>query len=375
MTLRTLISVGLLILGGVVLSAEEGRVVRSEEETFLLVETPHTFSHPWGMAVLPDGSLLITEREGNLWLVQGGKKVRITGVPAVRATGQAGLLDVEVDPAFPEEPYLYLTFAAPGPGGTSGTALARARLSGTRLEDVRILWEMERKTSSGRHFGSRLAWAPDGTLFVSTGERGERNRAQDPSDTAGKILRFNKDGTIPRDNPFVGRTGFHPALYSLGHRNVQGLAVHPETGILWAHEHGPFGGDEVNIVLPGRNYGWPVITYGKEYGTQAPIGKGTHAPGMEQPVVYWSPSIAPSGMLFYTGEAFPRWKGNLFIGALAGTHLRRLVLEGDNVVHEEVLLKDTGGRVRDVAQDHAGRILLITDHPNGRLYVLEPPAR
>jgi len=234
-----------------------------------------------------------------------------------------------------------------------------------------VIFEMAKKTSTTMHFGSRLAFARDGTLFVSTGERGDRNRAQDLGDSAGKVLRIRPDGSIPGDNPFAGRPGALGEVFSYGHRNVQGLAVNPGTGEVWAHEHGPQGGDEINILRPGANYGWPLVTYGREY-SGGPIGEGTGKPGIQEPVLHWTPSIAPSGMAFYTGDRFPRWKGNIFVGALAGTHLRRVVPGAGGPVEQEVLLSGTIGRIRDVRQGPDGNLYLLTDENPGALYRLEP---
>ncbi|MCX7655795.1 MAG: PQQ-dependent sugar dehydrogenase [Treponemataceae bacterium] len=295
-------------------------------------------------------------------------------------SGQGGLLDVTLDPAFSTNRWIYYSYAAPGPGGISGTAVARARLEGNHLRDLQVLYEMKNKTSSVLHFGSRIAFGKDGMLYISTGDRGERNRAQDVSDTAGKVLRIHPDGRIPVDNPLreqknKGGTEIGvvaPEIYTYGHRNIQGMAIHPETGRIWVHEHGPRGGDEINILMPGANYGWPVITYGKEYAGNLSIGEGTHKEGMEQPILQWTPSIAPSGMTFYTGNRFSRWRGNLFVGALVGQHLRRLVLDGERVVEEEVLLYRKIGRIRDVRTGPDGFLYIVTDEKNGGVFRLEP---
>ncbi len=358
----------------------EGHVIAektSKAVSFRVVRLASGLENPWSIAFLPEGDLLVTERPGRLLIIDSrGDRQTVQGLPNITATGQGGLLDIVLDPDFSRNRYVYFSYSAPGPRGTSGTAVARARLEGNRLVNLRVLYEMKKKTSGGLHFGSRLLFGVDGMLYISTGERGERERAQDLTDTAGKVLRMFPDGRIPQDNPFIYRVreGIAPEIYTYGHRNIQGMAVHPVTGKIWVHEHGPRGGDEINILKPGANYGWPVITYGREYFGNLPIGEGTHKEGMEQPVLQWTPSIAPSGMTFYTGERFAAWKGNLFVGALAGQHLRRIVLEGERVVEEEVLLHRERelGRIRDVRTGPDGLIYLLTDERNGGVYRIEP---
>ncbi len=330
--------------------------------------------HPWSLAFLPDGRMLVTERPGRLRTVTARGEISspIKGVPMVYARGQGGLLDIIVDPDFAANRTLYLSYAEPGPGG-GGTAVARAVLAGDRLTDFKILFRQTPKTGGGRHFGSRLVIARDGTLFATIGERGERQRAQDTTVNRGQVIRIRRDGGIPEDNPFVGKSGFRPEIWSYGHRNPQGAALHPVTGKLWTVEHGARGGDEINIPLPGRNYGWPVIAFGRHY-SGGRIGEGTHKEGMEQPVYYWDPSIAPSGMAFYTGERFPAWKGNLFVGALSFRLLARLTLDGEKVIAEERLFGDLGERIRDVRQGPDGYLYLLTDSPDGRLLRIEKAA-
>jgi glucose/arabinose dehydrogenase len=330
--------------------------------------------HPWSLAFLPDGRMLVTERPGRLRLVTAGGKISapIKGVPRVYARGQGGLLDVVVDPDFAANRTIYLSYAQPGSRG-GGTAVARAVLAGNRLKDLKILFRQFPKTSGGRHFGSRLVIAPDGTLFVTVGERDERRRAQDTTVNRGQIVRIRRDGSIPDDNPFVGKRRARPEIWSYGHRNPQGAALHPSSGKLWTVEHGARGGDEINIPLPGRNYGWPVIAFGRHY-SGGRIGEGTHKAGMEQPVYYWDPSIAPSGMAFYTGDRFPAWKGNLFIGALKFRLLARLTLAGEKVVAEERLFGELDERIRDVRQGPDGYLYLLTDSADGRLLRIEEAA-
>jgi glucose/arabinose dehydrogenase len=332
--------------------------------------------HPWGLAFLPDGRMLVTERPGRLRVVDRNGRVSapLGGVPKVAAAGQGGLLDVALDPRFADNRLVYLSYAEPGPGG-AGTAVARGRLADDRLDDVHVVYQQQPKAETSAHFGSRLVFARDGTLFVTQGDRfAHRDKAQDLSSGIGKIVRINPDGSVPRDNPFAGRAGARPEIWSYGHRNIQGAALHPDTGALWTAEHGARGGDELNHPEAGKNYGWPVITYGVDY-SGARIGEGTAKPGMEQPVYYWDPVIAPSGMVFYTGDAFPQWKGSLLIGSLAPGGLVRLVLENGRVVREERFLLDGRDRIRDVRQGPDGLVYVLTDRTDGRLLRVTPARR
>jgi glucose/arabinose dehydrogenase len=349
-----------------------GEAINSEQATFRVVAVATGLEHPWGMAFLPDEEILVTERPGRLRILRDGQldPEPIAGVPEVYASGQGGLLDVALDPEFAANRALYLAYAAPGDGGNS-TRVARATLGDGRLEDLEVIFTAEPLVRSSKHFGSRLAFDRDGHLFITVGERGQGDRAQDLADHNGSLIRLHPDGSVPADNPFVGDAGARPEIFSYGHRNAQGLAIHPETGIPWLHEHGPRGGDEVNVVRPGLNYGWPVITHGIDY-SGAPVGVGTHQEGMEQPIHYWVPSIAPSGMAFYEGDAFPEWQGDLFVGALRSQLLVRLELDGERVVAEERLLDGTLGRVRDVEVGPDGYLYLLTDERGGGLYRLEP---
>jgi glucose/arabinose dehydrogenase len=328
--------------------------------------------HPWGLAFLPDGRMLVTEREGRLRVVapDGALSAPLTGVPRVFARGQGGLLDVALSPSFATDRLVYLSFAEPGEGG-AGTAVARGRFTGSGLENTEVMWRQVPKTGGSNHWGSRLVFARDGTLYVTTGDRySERERAQDLSTTLGKVVRINADGTIPADNPFVKRGGARPEIWSYGHRNLQGAALHPATGQLWTVEHGARGGDELNRPQAGRNYGWPVITYGTDY-SGLRIGEGTARAGLEQPLYYWDPVIAPSGAAFYTGDAYPGWRGSLFIGSLRPGALVRLTLDGDRVTGEQRYLRDIG-RVRDVVQGPDGLLYLLTDERDGKVLRLEP---
>lgn len=327
--------------------------------------------NPWSFDFLPTGEILITERGGTLVLIDDKQTHAITGLPPISAGGQGGLLDILVDPDFEKSRTIFFTYAASGPGGR-GTAAARAELDGYNLRNVHVLWEMNPKTVTGHHFGSRIRMLPDGTLLISTGDRGDMKRAQDMADAAGKTHRINTDGTIPLDNPFRTVRGALPSLYTTGHRNIQGLAVHPATGEIWASEHGPQGGDEINIIESGKNYGWPVVTYGRNYGTGTRIGEGVTKEGLENPVIQWTPSIAPSGLTFYTGDAFPVWKGSLFSGNLAGQRLVRMTIENSRITGQEILLQGTVGRIRDVKEGPDGFLYLITDSANGALYRIEP---
>ena len=330
--------------------------------------------NPWALAFLPDGRILVTERPGRLRIVERDGRVSkpLDNVPRVLARGQGGLLNVALDPRFSENRFVYLSYAELGEGNTAGTAVARGRLAEGKLDNVQVIYRQQPKVEGGGHFGSRLVFARDGTLFVTQGDRmGYRERAQDLSSGLGKIVRINADGSVPKDNPFVGRTGVRPEIWSYGHRNVQSAALHPETGQLWTVEHGARGGDELNHPEAGKNYGWPVITYGVDY-SGAKIGEGTAKPGMEQPVYYWDPVIAPSGMAFYTGDALPDWKGSILIGSLNPGLLVRLTLKDGQVAREERYLGDLRERIRDVQQGPDGFIYLVTDNRDGRVLRVRP---
>ncbi len=342
----------------------------SDQADFDLVKTVGGLTHPWAMAFLPDGKILVTERPGRLLLVEEKGIEEVRGLPEIFAAGQGGLLDIALAPDFEESRILYLTYSIAESGG-AGTALFRARLVGKELRRGEQIYRLPLLSSTRHHFGSRLVFAPDGSLYMSIGDRGDRRRAQRLDEAAGATLRLKANGSVPDDNPFVGRSDALPEVFSYGHRNAQGMAVHPETGDIWQHEHGPRGGDEVNIIRAGANYGWPKVTFGEEY-RGGEIGIGTDAPQFESPIIHWTPSIAPSGMAFYTGDLFPEWRGDLFAGALAGRHLRRLELDGDRVVDQEILLKNEIGRVRDVRDGPQGRLWILTDEDNGALYRLEP---
>jgi glucose/arabinose dehydrogenase len=334
--------------------------------------------HPWGLALLPDGRWLVTERPGRLRIITADGEVGepIAGLPAVDARGQGGLLDVAVGPTFADDRLIYWSFAEPREGGNA-TSVARGRLSddGARVENARVIFRALPAYDGGAHFGSRLAFDGAGHLFITLGERSDapmRPQAQDLGSHMGKTIRINLDGSVPSDNPFVGREGALPEIWSLGHRNVQGVAVAPD-GAVWTIEHGTRGGDELNLDRPGLNYGWPVVAYGIEY-RGGPINDGVTArEGMEQPVYYWDPVIAPGGMAVYDGAMFPGWRGDLLVASLKEKHIARLVLDGNRVVGEERLMTDIGERVRDVAVGPDGAVWAVTDEQNGKLVRLAAP--
>lgn len=368
-------SCGSINFGGSVGAEEIAERVESEQAAFAVERLVGGLENPWGVAFLPDGGFLVTERAGRLRLVNADFKLApepLDGVPTAFARGQGGLLDVVLHPDFAENGLVYLSYAYLANGGAA-TAVARGRLTEGGLADTEVIFESNGVTSRGQHFGSRLVFDADGHLFVTHGDRGERDLAQDLGNHAGSLIRLHADGSIPDDNPFVGEAGARPEIYSYGHRNAQGIARHPETGAIWLHEHGPRGGDEVNIIRPGGlNYGWPEVTQGVEYASGAAIGLDEAPEGIEPPIHVWTPSIAPSGMAFYEGAAFPEWQGDLLVGALAYRLLARLELDGEEVVHEERLLEGAIGRIRDVRVDADGLVYLLTDEADGGLYRLSP---
>ena len=349
-------------------------LVQSEKHRFRVVSLTTGLANPWSIAFLPDGRMLVTEREGRLRLIGSDFRLQpkpIEGLPAVVAQGQGGLFDVVLHPDHARNGWIYWAYNAPGPGGW-GTAMARGRLQGQRMTDVQVLFSMIPKTRGAQHFGGRIVFDRQGMVYLTLGDRGEKDRAQLLDDHAGSVIRLHDDGRVPADNPFVGRSGARPEKWTLGNRNIQGAALHPQTGVLWTHEHGPQGGDEVNLMRAGRNYGWPVVTHGVNYGTGTRIGEGQGKPGMEAPVYVWTPSIAPSGMAFVTGDRFANWRGDLLVGALRGQMLLRLVIEAETVVREERLLQGQIGRIRDVRVGPDGLVYLLTDDPDGALLRLEP---
>jgi glucose/arabinose dehydrogenase len=345
---------------------------KPESDPFKLTVVADGLQHPWGLALMDDGRMLVTERPGRMRLVSKDGKLSepLGGIPEVIARGQGGLLDVTLSPKFDADKLVYFSYAEPGEGG-GGTAVARGKLGTSALENVEVIWRQTPKVNSSNHWGSRILFRPDGTMYVTLGDRfNQRPLVQDLSTTVGKIVRLNADGSIPKDNPFVGKQGAKGEIWSYGHRSTQAAALHPQTNQLWTVEHGARGGDELNHPEAGKNYGWPVITYGIDY-SGAKIGEGTEKEGMEQPVYYWDPVIAPSGAIFYTGNAFPDWKGDLFVGSLNPGGLVRLKVEGGKVTKETRYIGSPRQRVRDVQQGPDGLLYIITDSPQGQILRLD----
>lgn len=375
----------LALVAPVALSAQQP-VQRSALHDYRIVTVAEGLINPWSMAWLPNGDMLVTERPGRLRIVRNGRLLPepVAGVPAVRQGGQGGLLDVVPHPNFAANRLLYLSYAKGNADSLGTTVVARGRFENDRLTGVEEIFEARAWTRGRGHHGSRLAFDRNGYLFITVGDRQappsgnlEAHPAQDLANHYGVVIRLHDDGRVPSDNPFVGRTDALPEIWSYGHRNPQGLAIHPVTGDIWATEHGPQGGDELNLILPGRNYGWPVVGFGVNYGSGAAIHAATRREGMENPVHVWVPSIATSGLLVYTGSAFPEWRGNLFVGGMAGEQLARLTLDGQRVANEETLAQRIG-RIRDVRQGPDGFIYLAIDHRSGQptaVVRLEPVAR
>jgi aldose sugar dehydrogenase len=345
----------------------------SEAGAFRVTTVAQPIENGWGLALLPDGRMLVTEKAGRMKVFgkDGKLATELGGVPKVSAVGQGGLLDVTLSPTFAKDQLVYFSFAEPGDGGTAGTSVARGKLGATALENVQVVWRQQPKVVGPNHFGSRIVFRADGTMFITTGDRfTHRPKVQDLATTIGKTIRVNADGSAPRDNPFVGRANVLPEIWSYGHRSMQAATLHPQTGELWTIEHGARGGDELNSPQAGRNYGWPVITYGVDYSGEK-IGEGTEKAGMEQPVYYWDPVIAPSGAVFYTGKVFTQFQGDLFVGSLRPGGLVRLDLEGGRVMKETRYLGELNERIRDVQQGDDGLLYLLTDAPRGRVIRLE----
>jgi glucose/arabinose dehydrogenase len=352
-------------------SAEES-TFSSEKQPFTIETVVDGLENPWSVDFLPDGRMLVTEKPGRLRIIENGQLSEpVKGLPEITAKGQGGLLDIALDPDYKNNQIIYLSYSAKGKGGI-GTEVVKGKLVGNELKDTQIIFKLSPKSNTAHHFGSRLLFGKDGTLFITLGDRGEQDRAQDISDHRGSLIHINKDGSVPEDNPFVNNPNAKPEIYTYGNRNMQGIAMHPETGDVWTVEHGPQGGDELNLMKPGVNYGWPVITYGANYGTGTKIGEGTEKEGMSQPKHYWLPSIATSSLLFYTGNKFPNWKGNAFVSSLKFGQLARLEMEGNKIVKEERLIDGKVGRIREVQQGLDGYIYMITDESNGRLLKIKP---
>jgi len=351
----------------------------TERHTVEMTTLTENLSHPWGMTFLPDGSMLVTERDGilNHISADGSERTKIKGTPEVVARSQGGLLDVNIDPDFSNNGWIYISYSEPNQNGGEGnsTAVMRGKLDGDQWVDGEVIFRQAPKYESGAHFGSRLVFSPEGHLFITLGDRYSRMEdAQTLDNHHGKIVRIWPDGSVPEDNPFVGDDDALDEIWSYGHRNVQGAAIHPDTGELWTIEHGPQGGDEVNIPKAGKNYGWPTITYGEDYGG-GEIGIGTHKEGMEQPYYYWLPSIATAGSIFYTGDQFKHWQGDLLVTALRGQMIARLDLEEGRMIHEERLFDgDIDFRIRDIEQGPDGMLYILSDEDNGRLIKLSPAA-
>ncbi|OYW94095.1 MAG: glucose dehydrogenase [Caulobacterales bacterium 32-67-6] len=355
----------------------------SADVAYEVVTVAEGLDKPWAIAFLPDGRMLVTEKPGRLRIITAAGEVSepVTGLPEVDARGQGGLLDVALDPDYAETKLIYWSYAQPQEGETNTTAVARGRLvedeAGARVEDVQVIFQQAPAMASTMHYGNRLVFDREGRLLISLGERSilaGRVQAQDMNSALGKVVRINRDGSIPADNPFVGQDGVRPEIFASGVRNVQAAALHPNTGALWEIEHGARGGDELNIIEAGKNYGWPTIAYGLEYSGK-PIGEGlTAKEGLEQPDYYWDPVIGPSGMIFYQGDLFPAWKDSLFVGALRDKQLVRLTLDGDRVVGEERLLSDLNARIREVDQGPDGAIYVATDSTEGKILKLVPKA-
>ncbi len=347
----------------------------SEEHELWVTEVAGPFHHPWAVAFLPDGRMLVTERRGNLMLVEDGEATEVDGLPAIRATNQGGLLDVSLHPDYEESGWIYLTYSKPEEGSQqTATAVARARLDGTSLTDLEEIFVQNRYSGAGRHYGSRIVWLEDGTFLVSIGDRGqEPPRAQDTEDHAGSVLRLNDDGTVPSDNPFVGDDDVLDEIYTYGNRNIQGMALDPETGVVWAADHGPRGGDILYAIEAGNNYGWPIFTYGMDYQTGEPMSvtetqDPDELPGVVAPNHQFDPTHPPSGLVIVRGGYFENWQGDVLVGGLRTQEIRRLVVDGDEISHEEAFLSDDLGRIRDVRQGPDGDVYVLPDRNDGMLY-------
>lgn len=341
-------------------------------QSYQLEEVAGGLEHPWSLAFLPDGSQLVTERGGRLRVIRDGKLVTepVAGVPELVVAGQGGLLEVLLHPNFETNNTLFLSYAHRNDNGMT-TRVAKAAYDGKALTNVEVIFEALPRGNTTRHFAGRMVFGRDGQLYISVGDRGEMNRAQDTRDDAGGVHRITVDGEPVSDNPFIGNASINDSFFTYGNRNIQGLTRHPETGEIWSHEHGPRGGDEINIIRAGNDYGWPKVTYGIDY-SGLPISSRTTMAGVTDPLHYWDPSIAPSGMAFYTGDLFPDWQGNLFVGALKMRKLVRLTLDGEKVTGEEDLLTDLKERIRDVRMGPDGALWLLTDSPKGKVYRVVP---
>lgn len=365
----------LVLVGGLLLAATTGmasQTFSSDNADFRLETIAQGLAHPWSLAFMPDGSMLVTERQGQLRVIRNGSLVEapVSGLPELVTSGQGGLLDVILHPNFEHNEILFLSYAHRNRDGMT-TRVASARLVDDRLVDVEVIFEALPRSNTGRHFGGRMAFDRHDNLHVAVGDRGDMDRAQDDADDAGGVHRITTDGTPAQGNPFLDTRGVNDSFFTTGNRNIQGLTVHPDTGEIWSHEHGPRGGDEINIIRAGTNYGWPTITHGIGY-SGLPISNKTSKEGMAQPLHYWDPSIAPSGMAFYSGDLFPEWQGDLFVGALKMRKLVRLRIRNGEVLEEEDLLTDLNDRIRDVRMGPDGALWLLTDSSRGKVYQLLP---
>ena len=357
-------------------SQKPAQTLASQAGVMEVTEVARGLEHPWAMTFLPDGSLLVTERAGRLRKVgtDGSISAPLAGVPTVFAEGQGGLLDVALSPNFANDQRVYLSYAEPGENGSAGTAVAYGTLGAAGLENLKVIYQQQPKLVGPNHFGSRLAFDGQGHLFISQGERNDRPTSQKLDMLQGKLVRLDLEGNVPKGNPFVGQAGARPEIWSYGHRNMQGMAIDPRTGKLWQSEHGPRGGDEINLPQPGKNYGWPIITHGINYsGMRIPEAVGSAKEGMEPPYHVWEKSPGLSGMAFYTGRPGNPWNDSLFLGSLAESNLIRLTLQGDKIVGEERLLKEAGERVRDVRVGPDDNLYVLTDEEDGKLLRIQPP--
>ncbi|MDO3387845.1 PQQ-dependent sugar dehydrogenase [Gilvimarinus sp. SDUM040013] len=374
MGLRTLCATA-LITAVALAPALSAKTIESERAEFKLSTIADDLKNPWGLTFLPDGSMLVTERVGNIRRVSANGEVSepLSGLPDIVVKGQGGLLDIATDPDYANNGYVYFSYSEPGENDTNSTALARARIDGQTLVDLEVIFSQKPKVKSNAHFGSRIVFKGDGTLFLTLGDRYSRmDDAQTLDNHHGKVIRINTDGSVPADNPFLQTEGALPEIWSYGHRNMQGGTIHPETGEFWSGEHGAQGGDEINIDRAGVNYGWPVITYGENYGG-GKIGEGFKKAGMEAPIYYWLPSLATAGLTFYSGDKFPDWQGDLFVASLRAETLSRLDIENGRVLHEERMLSDElGERIRHVTQGPDGYLYLLTDQGDGKIIRLTP---
>lgn len=362
-----------LVLSELCYSAQKLQPKQGNDQLFNIVTVAQGLEHPWGMAFLPDGDILVTERPGRLRIIRDGRLDAnpIKGLPKITARGQGGLLDIALHPDFKANKLIYFSYVSSNGKKGMGTQVARAEFDGHRLTNLEVIFRLLPRSRTTRHFGSRLLFE-NNYLYITLGDRGERPRAQNLNDHAGSVIRLHDDGSIPEDNPFINQANHQAHIYSYGHRNPQGMALNPQTNEIWIHEHGPQGGDEVNVILKAQNYGWPVITYGVNYGIGTSIGEGSHKEGMTQPLYYWVPSIAPSGMTFYSGKKFPQWQGDLFVGSLKFQQLVHLQLKDGVVINEERFLSNKLGRIRDVRTGPDGYLYLLTDANAGSLIRLEP---